>query len=139
MLQNEDFLGTGLKFPVSVNSVTGRFNMVSDDEDIKEAIYIILMTQKGERIIMPNFGSKINEYVFEVMNETNLTLMANSVKGAIQTYEKRIRNLNVDIYEDKDESGKLIVNITYIVSKTNAPGNIVFPFYLQEGTGGQDV
>lgn len=139
MLQNGDFLGMGIKFPVSINNVTGRFNMVSDDEDIKEAIYIILMTHKGERLIMPNFGSRINDYVFEVMNETNLTLMANNIKIAIENYEKRISNLNVSIAADEVDEGKMIVNITYTISKTNEAGNVVFPFYLQEGTGGQNV
>lgn len=132
---NNDFLGKGLKFPVSVNNVTGRFEMSSDEEDIKESIYIILMTQKGERLLMPNFGSKINNYVFEVMNETNLTLMANNIKSAIQTYEKRIGNVNVNVEMDKLNKGKLIFDISYIVNKTNEVGNMVFPFYLQEGSG----
>ena len=42
---NNDFCGKGLKFPVSVNNVTGRFEMSFGEEDIKESIYIILMTQ----------------------------------------------------------------------------------------------
>lgn len=134
-VKDNSFLGTGLKFPVSVNKITGRFEMSSGDEDVKEAIYIILMTQKGERLLMPNFGSRINDYVFEVMDEANLTLMANKVKTVIDTYEKRIKNLNVDVVVDNDNKGKLILNINYVVSKTNMPGNIVFPFYLQEGVG----
>ena len=109
--------------------------MSSGEEDIKESIYIILMTQKGERLLMPNFGSKINNYVFEVMNETNLTLMANNIKSAIQTYEKRIGNVNVNVEMDKLNKGKLIFDISYIVNKTNEVGNMVFPFYLQEGSG----
>lgn len=132
---NNDFCGKGLKFPVSVNNVTGRFEMSFGEEDIKESIYIILMTQKGERLLMPNFGSKINSYVFEVMDETNLTLMANNIKNAIQTYEKRIGNVNVNVEMDKLNKGKLIFDINYIVNKTNEVGNMVFPFYLQEGSG----
>lgn len=132
---NNDFCGKGLKFPVSVNNVTGRFEMSFGEEDIKESIYIILMTQKGERLLMPNFGSKINSYVFEVMDETNLTLMANNIKNAIQTYEKRIGNVNVNVEMDKLNKGKLVFDINYIVNKTNEVGNMVFPFYLQEGSG----
>ncbi|MBP0979317.1 MAG: GPW/gp25 family protein [Oscillospiraceae bacterium] len=138
MLENNDFLGAGLKFPVGVNSVTGRFEMTVDEEKIKESIYIILMTQKGERILMPGFGSEINNYVFEVMNETNLNLMANNIKTAIQTYEKRVKNINVEVTIDKFDSGKLVINISYVVSKTNMPGNMVFPFYIQEGETGEE-
>ena len=136
MLENNDFLGTGLKFPVGINKVTGRFKMSSDDEDIKESIYIILMTRKGERLLMPNFGSNINDFVFEVVNETNLTLMENSIKNSIKKKKKRIRNLNVEISQDSQDSGRLIINISYIISNINMPGNIVFPFYIQEGVEG---
>lgn len=133
MLDNTDFLGAGLKFPVRVNNVTGRFETVSDETKIKESIYIILMTQKGERVLLPNFGSKINDYVFEVMNSTSLTLMANNIKIAIQTYEKRVKDVNVNVVIDKYESGKLIINISYVIIKTNVAGNMVFPFFLQDG------
>lgn len=136
MLENNDFLGTGLKFPVGINKVTGRFKMSSDNEDIKESIYIILMTRKGERLLMPNFGSNINDFVFEVVNETNLTLMESSIKNSIQTYEKRISDLKVEITQDGQDSGKLMINISYVISKINMPGNIVFPFYIQEGVEG---
>ncbi len=132
MLSNKDFLGTGLKFPVAVNSVTGRFEMVSDEENIKESIYVILMTQKGERLLMPNFGSRINDYVFEVMSETNLTLMANNVKMVIEAYEKRIKDINIDISKEYLNQGKLILNIKYVVATTNMAGNMVFPFYVQD-------
>ena len=132
MVQNKDFLGTGLKFPVTLNNVTGRFEMVSGDENIKESIYVILMTQKGERLLMPNFGSRINDYVFEVMSETNLTLMANNVKTAIEIYEKRIKDIKVDISREYLGQGKLVLNISYVVATTNEIGNLVFPFYIQD-------
>lgn len=130
---NNDFLGTGVKFPVGVDKTTGKFKMSSNEEDIKESIYIILMTQRGERLLLPNFGSNINDYVFEVMDQTNLTLMANGVKTSIANYEKRIRDLDVSVEIDKDNNNKLILNIKYKVAQSNAIGNLVFPFYLQEG------
>jgi phage baseplate assembly protein W len=113
--------------------------MSSDEEDIKEAIYIILMTQKGERLLLPNFGSRINDYVFEVMDQTTLTLMANDIKRSIANYEKRIKDLDVLVEIDKDNTSKLILNIKYKVAQNNSVGNLVFPFYLQEGVGESNV
>ena len=132
-INNNKFLGTGLKFPVGVNKVTGRFEMSSNEEDIKESIYIILMTQKGERLLLPNFGSNVNDYVFEVMDETNLTLMSNNIKTSIEMYEKRIKDLDINVVIDKNQQGKLILDIRYKIAENNLPGNVVFPFYLQEG------
>lgn len=136
---NNSFLGTGMKFPVQVDKTTGRFKMSSDEEDIKESIYIILMTQKGERLLLPNFGSRINDYVFEVMDQTTLTLMANDIKSSIANYEKRIKDLEVFVEIDKDNTSKLILNIRYKVAQNNSVGNLVFPFYLQEGVGESNV
>ncbi|MCD6482266.1 MAG: GPW/gp25 family protein, partial [Candidatus Izimaplasma sp.] len=57
------FLGTGWKFPIEVDSTTGRIKTVSYEDDIKESIFIILGTGKGERIMRPDFGSNINKYI----------------------------------------------------------------------------
>ena len=44
------YLGTGMKFPPQVNKATGRFVLSSQEENVKESIYLILMTQKTERL-----------------------------------------------------------------------------------------
>lgn len=62
MEQNDfakDFLGTGWKFPVEVDEITGRIKMSSYEEDIQEAIGIILKTRKGERMMRPDFGCEL--------------------------------------------------------------------------------
>ena len=56
MTQKSDFLGRGLSFPLRVDPMTGRMEMADYEESIRQAIYLILMTRKGERVMRPDFG-----------------------------------------------------------------------------------
>ncbi|MDR2908437.1 MAG: GPW/gp25 family protein, partial [Oscillospiraceae bacterium] len=61
-----EFLGRGWSFPPRVDPATGRFAVCSGEEDIRQSIWIILMTRLGERQMLPNFGSSLHNYVFEL-------------------------------------------------------------------------
>ncbi len=129
---SRDFLGVGWKFPVSVNESSGLVEMSDYEEDIKEAIWIILSTEKGERIMQPEFGCGIKEFVFEYLDVTTTALMQSSVREALTIWESRIEVLKVDISMDKVVDGKLMINISYVVRKTNNRFNLVYPFYIKE-------
>lgn len=133
MLSDKYFLGKGIKFPIQVDQMTGNIKMSSFEEDIKEAIQIILMTKKGERVMRPEFGCDIYKYVFAVMNYTNIQLMKAEMKSALLMWEPRITDVGVEILEDKGEIGKWNIEVTYKVRMTNNPYNLVFPFYKEEG------
>lgn len=129
---SRDFLGVGWKFPVTVNESNGLVEMSEYEEDIKEAIWIILSTQKGERLMQPEFGCGIRDYVFEYLDVTTTALIQSSVREALAKWESRIEVLNVDISMDKAIDGKLLINIGYLVRKTNNRFNLVYPFYIKE-------
>lgn len=89
---NEDvnsFLGRGFKFPVQVDEITGKMKTSAYEEDIKEAIYLILMTKKGERIMNPQFGCGIYDYAFGTMDYTSLNMMERAVKEALALWETK--------------------------------------------------
>ena len=62
-MNGKAFLGRGLKFPLQVDPRTGMLAMSDQEEDIREAIGIILHTVQGERVMRPDFGSNIIDYV----------------------------------------------------------------------------
>ena len=129
---SKEFLGTGWKFPV--NADAGRRIAVSQyEDDIKEAIRIILGTSKGERLMRPEFGCGIHDYVFSSMNAVNLRLIENTVREALTLWEPRIEVINVSVDSSDADKGKLIVNVEYKVRATNTQFNLVYPFYLKEG------
>lgn len=129
---SKDFLGKGWKYPVRVDE-NGKIAVSENDEDIKEAIRIILGTAKGERVMRPDFGCGIHEFVFTSMNAVNLSLIETSVRDALTLWEPRIELINVKTDTEKADEGKLFINIDYRVRVTNTEFNLVYPFYLKEG------
>lgn len=136
MEQNDygkEFLGLGFGFPVKTDPVTGRFITAGYEEDIRQAIYIILMTRKGERLMRPDFGCGIYDYVFETMDYGTLSRMEQAIYQDLVLWEPRIQDIQVRVVQDGTESGRLNIQIHYVVRATNNPFNLVFPFYINEG------
>ncbi|BEP29033.1 GPW/gp25 family protein [Helicovermis profundi] len=131
---DSSFLGTGWKFPIEVDSTTGRIKSSSFEEDIRESIFIILGTRKGERIMRPEFGSNINKYIFDIPDTTTITLITQEIKDSLQEWEPRITDVEVNIKTDEIENEKLLIDIRYKVRRTNNLFNLVYPFYISEGT-----
>ena len=132
---SKGFLGTGFKFPIQVDPSTGRMKTSSHEEDIKEAIGIILNTRKGERVMNPDFGCGIHEFAFGTTDFTTLSLMRKEIIDALVMWEPRIDEIEVTIDDSQSEAGKVIINIYYVVRSTNNPFNLVFPYYINEGYG----
>lgn len=125
------FLGAGLKFPFKINQ-EGSVDIVSYEDDISEAIKIILQTAPGERVMRPEFGCGINEYVFSVVNNSTLLQIQNEIDRALTLYEPRIIVENISARLEGNNDSSLLINIDYIVKNTNARHNMVYPFYLRE-------
>jgi len=132
MADNPDFLGKGWAFPVTVKKK--KIAMSEGGEGIKESIYIILGTAKGERVMRPDFGCGINKLIFEPNSTATTTLVGFHVKEALMKWEPRIEVLNVKAAPDGNEGNKLNIDIEYKVKATNSKANLVYPFYL-EGKG----
>ena len=128
-----DFLGRGWKFPVAVDA-SGRIALSEYEDDVGEAIRIILMTSKGERVMQPDFGAGLYDYVFASMNSTNLGRIQRAVEDALVKWGPRVQVTAVKVEPDQAELGKLLINIDYRVRATNTRFNLVFPFYLKEQT-----
>lgn len=131
------FLGSGFKFPVQVDENTGRMKTVSYEEDIKEAIRIILLTRKGERVRNPEFGCRIHDYAFADMDYTTVNTMKREVEQALVQWEPRIDEIEVVMDTSQETEGVLLICINYRVRSTNNPYNVVFPYYLNEGLGAE--
>ena len=134
-MYEKSFLGTGFKFPVCVDPNTGKVRTSSNEEDIAEAVRIILSTTPGERPMMPEFGCAINTFVFSGTDYTTMTLVKREVENSLIMWEPRIKDISADVTPDDSEDGKLIINVNYVVRSTNNPFNLVYPFYISEGYG----
>jgi uncharacterized protein len=130
---SKSFLGRGWKFPVEVDEMTGRVKMVEHEDDIAEAIRIIVWTGKGERMMRPSFGCGLERFLFGSTDDTTLKLMESTVEEAIRAWEPRVYEVKVRAERDGSEPGKILLNVAYAVRSTNNLFNQVYPFYLNEG------
>ncbi len=126
------FQGTGWKFPV-VTSPLGNIAFSKGEEDIKEAIWIILSTARGERMMRPNFGCGIHDLVFAPIDPGTLAEVEANVLEALTVFEPRIELVKVEASDEEAEQGRLLISIDYRIRATNNEFNLVFPFYLREG------
>lgn len=127
------FLGKGWSFPVQVDPNTGDIAVVAYDEDIRQAILLILRTALGERVMRPDFGAGLETLVFEPVNTTTMALAQQRVQQALVTWEPRIDVNSVQVTTDRARRDRLNIAIAYTVRATNTFYNLVYPFYLQEG------
>lgn len=134
MDSKNSFLGTGWAFPPEFVKEQKQTKMISNEEDIKSSLHILLTTRLGERVMFPEYGCNLEELLFESLNRTLITYTVDLIKTAILYHEPRIDVLKIDISETDPLEGKLVIAIDYIVRATNSRTNVVFPFYKEEGT-----
>ena len=133
MDRSKDFLGRGFAFPPRIDSATGKFVMADSEEDIRQSIYIILMTRMKERAMLPDFGCNLHEYIFELPDSAFEVRIGSEVREALMKYEPRVINVDVTVDSKELQNGKVYLNISYTVRATNNPNNLVFPYYVMEG------
>ena len=127
----KEFLGKGLGFPVKVDA-TGKIVLSEFEDDIREAVGIILMTSMGERVMRPDFGAGLHDFVFASMSVTTMGSIQAAVQNALIQWEPRVQVLNLVVEPDQGDTGKLLINVDYRVRATNTRFNLVFPFYVKD-------
>jgi uncharacterized protein len=123
------FLGIGWKFPVSLGN--GGIGMAAYEESIRDSIWIVLATARGERKMRPDFGCGIHDLVFAVQSGETSGRVASEVRQALILWEPRIDLLDVSARPDEAEPTRLLIHIQYRVRATNNRFNLVYPFYLE--------
>lgn len=134
-MDEHSFLGNGWSFDVMPDPVTGRIRMCGVEDDIAQAVRLILNTRCGERVMRPDFGCQLCDYAFESFSQSVRSEMIEEIKKALTLHEPRISDIEVLIGDTAPE-GRVVLDISYVVRATNNPYNLVFPFYIEEGGSG---
>ena len=127
------FLGRGWSFPPSFIKGENEVQMTEAEYNIKDSLFIILSTAVGERIMQPEFGSNMDKLLFEPLSTTFSTYITEQIRNAILYFEPRITLDSID-YTPDELNGKMDLTLNYTINGTNTRSNIVFPFYINEGT-----
>lgn len=133
MDRDSGFLGTGWAFPPSFSYNDRSAALCKNEVDIRQSLTILLSTAPGERIMHPDFGCGINRFVFAELTKTTLTEMEYEIRQAVLLFESRI-DLEMITLTPDSVAGKIVIDLHYNIITTNTRDNMVYPFYLQEGT-----
>ena len=133
-MSKKSFLGTGWSFPPQFNKNTGSVSMVSDEEDIKQSLNIYFNTMIGERIMRPKYGCVIHDKQFEKISDNILQSLTFEMTTSIGKIEPRISVVDLKIIKLDINNGYIEIKLDYSIISTNIRDNIVFPYYINEGT-----
>jgi phage baseplate assembly protein W len=126
---SKPFFGVGWGFPVGLGS-DGSLNLAEYEESVRQSVWIILGTAKGERLMRPDFGCGIYDLVFETNSASTAGKVSQAVRDALLTFETRIDVTDVQVRAG-GRGEVLLISIDYEVRATNNAFNLVYPFYLE--------
>ena len=132
--QEKSFLGVGWAFPPTFNKTIADVEMVTENNDIKESLEIYFATRIGERIMRSNYGCIIHDLAFKSSNTNSLKSVEISLEKTIREFEPRIIVHQVRAERLNVEEGIINYIVDYEIQTTNIRDNIVFPYYINEGT-----
>src|SRR3954466_5487289 len=124
-----DLLGSGLAFPLQVDRLGG-IALASGEQDIDQAIELILPPAPGERPMRPEFGCGVHDFVFDSIDAATVGRMELAIRDALDRWEPRVGGETVEFNLDQVGEGRLIIDIGYRVRVTNTMRNLVYPFYV---------
>jgi phage baseplate assembly protein W len=125
------FLGRGWAFPIRPRN--GGLRMNTQEEAIRNAIFLILSTAPGERVMRPDFGCGVHELVFRPNTAALRGSVRTAVRESLVKWEHRIDVLDVSVEASPDAANHLLIRVDYRIRSNNALFNLVYPFFLQEG------
>jgi phage baseplate assembly protein W len=128
------FLGTGWTFPPTFSRAANAVVMVSADADIRQSLWVLFTTAPGERVMLETYGCDLWRMVFTNLTATVITQIGDAVRMAVLNWEPRIDVDAVEVSRAPDQDGLISITVAYTVRHTNSRSNLVFPFYLREGT-----
>ncbi|MCD6066919.1 MAG: hypothetical protein K0S33_1745 [Bacteroidetes bacterium] len=126
-------IGKGWSFPPAFNKASKGVERREGNNDIVESLQILLTTLPGERIYDGAYGCDLTPLLFEPFTVSLKTRLTDKIKNAVALYEPRVDLENVE-FNLMLEEGIMYIALVYKIRSNNSRFNMVFPFYLKEGT-----
>lgn len=125
-----DLLGRGMSFPPRVDA-NGRIQSSEGEENVRESIRVILLTELEERVRLPQFGGSLGRFLFQPNSPPVRHQIQERIQSALATWEPRIRVEAVSVEPDPQDSHAAIASITYRLVATQARERVAMSVPLQ--------
>ncbi len=125
MLRNNsgDIFGRGLGFPPKV-AEDGRLHWSEGEDNVRESMQIILLTEPGERLMLPRFGAGLKRFLHEPNTVSTRRLIQERIEQSLSQWEPRVRLHEVEVKADSDNSQAAIATIFYSLVANQVPGQL---------------
>lgn len=125
---NPASLGQGISWPPRIDG-DGRLLLSADADNVREAIQVILLTEPGERVRLPEFGAGLGRFLFEPNIPATHIAIARCISQSLVRWEPRIRVAQVEVIADPSDSQAALATITYrlVSSGQQATMNFTVP------------
>lgn len=129
LIGSRPHLGVGWAFPLRPED--GKLGWAKYEDDVEQAIEIILRTSPGERVML-DFGAGLRRFLFAPNSSVTHRRVEEAVRRALVDQEPRITVERVHAYADETLPNLMKIQIDYVVRRSNTFYNLVYPFYLNE-------
>lgn len=118
MVKNRQF---GIKYPFTRESIERTYvDMNTSQEDsVKSRVIHTILTPKGQRIRMPNFGTNLVKFIFEPNDELTMSGIKDEISSAISRYVPEVIFKDITITKPNDNDNAIVVIIEYDIQKGN--------------------
>ena len=109
-----DLIGRGWAFPLGVDA-RGGIALAEGDEEIRQAILLIVRTRRGARVMRPEFGCRVWELLFAPNDSSTWTLAGHHVREALGWWEPRIEVDDVRAAADPGNPAAVEIEVDYTI------------------------
>lgn len=113
----------------SVTASAKDLSIIRNDNAVLESVYNVLLTEPGERIMDPRFGTRLKRYLFDPLDTITARSIMREIVSALQRYEDRVTDLNVIVTPKPDLN---TFEIEVIFSITTNDDDITFSTTLEK-------
>jgi phage baseplate assembly protein W len=129
-LAGKEYLGRGWSFPVRWDPDVREIELVEAEEDVRQAVLLVLRTGVDERVMQPGYGAGIDRFVFSPRSPDTQFRLQQDVTRALLRWEPRIVVDRVTAEPNPEDDARIDVTIEYRIDAHRRPQSLVFPFYL---------
>lgn len=126
MSNNLKYLGQNISFPIQL--INGNAVIADSKDCIIQSIRRILDTPKGSLFYLPEYGSRLNELIFEHNDEVLKSMLRLFIVESISIWEKRVKFVDVKFELDND---KVNCELLYDIVSTSESLSFTYPFYTK--------
>ncbi len=104
--------GRGISFPPRIGA-DGRLAWSAGETNVRESIQVSLLTERGERIMLPEFGAGLSRFLFEPNTPATRQLIRDQMTKVLAQWEPRIAVESIEVEPDPVDAQAAIATLTY--------------------------